>query len=234
MLKFRRPSTTGSINTDPKAEKMPPRVCWCHACRTSCRKHPDQLVQAARRAMKEVPRLSSQPAQLPIARATFPPDELTPAIRKLARRAERRAAKKAHEAKKRREGKLVRRPPPKKGLLNPLRERAVDPLDVMDEFRAHIREEIPLKNTHLELWKVEKKNGVKFSSDEEIYNVKRWRKRWGHLERQRRAIVLNSPFNLTQKPVDVGPYPTRPTPRTPNGTLSSILWAQPDNQKVTK
>ena len=46
-------------------------------------------------------------AQLPIARATFPPDELTPAIRKLARRAERRAAKKAHEAKKRREGKLV-------------------------------------------------------------------------------------------------------------------------------
>jgi len=167
---------------------------------------------------------------LPIDRATFPPDELAPAIRKLARRAERRAARRAREAKKRREGKLPRRPSPKKGLLNPLRERAVDPLDVMEEFRAHLYEGIPMKNTHLELWKVEKKNGVKFSSDEEIYNVKRWRKRWGHLTRQRRAIVLNSPFNLTQKPVDVGPYPTNPTPRTPNGSLSSALFTNSANQ----
>ena len=37
---------------------------------------------------------------------------------------------------------LQRRPSPKKGLLDPLRERAVDPLDVMEEFRAHMREEV--------------------------------------------------------------------------------------------
>ena len=36
--------------------------------------------------------------------------------------------------------RLQRKPTHKKGLLNPLRETAVDPLDVMDEFRAHLYE----------------------------------------------------------------------------------------------
>merc|ERR1712224_532867 len=103
-----------------------------------------------------------------------------------------------------------------------------DPLNVMDEFRQQKREEMPLRNTHLMLWRIEKRHGLRgFTADEEIANVKRWRRRWKLLERQRKNIVLNSPFNLSQKPIDVGPYPAHPTPRTPHGSLSSALWSLP-------
>lgn len=226
MLKFRRPSTTGAPHYESKTK--PPRVCWCLACRTKCRKHPEHLVQAARRAVTSMPHFQSKPAEIPVKRPTYPPEGLSPTLRKLARRAERRCVRRARDARRKREGKFNRhhRQQPQKRLLRPDSRQAVDPLNVMAEFYQKKKEEMPLKNTHLVLWKIEKRNGLPdLSTDEEITNVKRWRRRWRLLERQRKNIVLNSPFNLTQKPIDMGPYPTYPTPRTPHGSLSASLWA---------
>jgi len=180
-----------------------------------------------------MPHPQPKPAEIPISRTTYPPDALTPTLRKLARRAERRYAKRVRDAKRRRESKSLadrrrRQQRTPERLLTPGRPKPVDPKDVMEEFRKQKLEEMPLKNTHLMLWRVEKRTGTKLSTDEEISNVKRWRRRWKLLERQRKQIVINSPFNLTQKPIDLGPYPTHPTPRTPGGSLSAILWKHDD------